>query len=235
MRRFVISLSLSLALFVYAGNVQAATSTGLLDDGGFNNSTHQSDVTGSAWVLTSNKPDGSDLATRFQHSGFSRSDGAVGADGGVWYRSFEGNQGGGGDPLAESTLTQDYIAGAGGDYTLDFDWAREVSFTAATWKVDLSVNSTVVDTIDLLTATSLGAGNFNQNLTGLGINTASLSAAGVVASDVVTVTATMLGGTDVGGSQSAFLDNFVLTTVPEPTSFVLLGMGSISVLLRRRR
>ena len=225
------------AFLLCAGVAFAGESQGLLEDGEFNLPTPSTDVTNSAWVLDANSPDGIDLSTRFQFSGFSRSDGAGGDGGGVWYRSFEGNQGGSGEPLAESTLTQSIAAPSSGDYILSVDWAREVNFTAETWGVSLSSSSGDSVSVDLLTATSVADGNFNQILSQGGPNVADLVLNGINAGDSLTVTATMTGGMDVGGSQSAFLDNFNLRLVPEPNGLAITLAGVVGLLgvYRRRR
>ena len=36
-------------------------------------------------------------------------------------------------------------------------------------------------------------------------------------------------------NQDVFLDNINITTVPEPSALVLLGLGSVSLLRRRRK
>jgi hypothetical protein len=38
-----------------------------------------------------------------------------------------------------------------------------------------------------------------------------------------------------GSTQDAFLDNINITTIPEPSALVLLGLGSVSLLRRRRK
>ena len=226
------------ALFVYASSVQAAPSQGLLDDGEFNDPTPSTDVTNSDWVLTTNSPDTVDLASRFQFSGFSRSDGAGGTGSGLWLRAFEGNQGGGGDPLAQSNLTQSIVAPNSGEYTLSVDWARETNFTAASWDVTLSSSGTGgSDSVDLLNAVG-NIGNFNQILVANGgPNVANLSLSGVTAGDTLTVTMSMVDGQDaLMNPQSAFIDNFNLQFVPEPGSLALAGSGLLWMFgVRRRR
>ncbi|MEM8946216.1 MAG: PEP-CTERM sorting domain-containing protein [Planctomycetota bacterium] len=239
MKRFLMVGLLAIVAMAYTGLAFAAPSQGLLDDGEFNDPDSSSDVTNSDWVLTTNSPDGVDLASRFQFSGFSRSDGAAGSGSGLWYRSFEGNQGGTGEPLAQSTLTQSIAAPADGDYVMTVDWAREGNFTAASWDVSLSSSGTGgTDTVDLLNASGNIDFNFNQLLTTFGgPNVATLTLSGVTAGDTLTVTASMVDGADsqIPGGQSAFIDNFNLRLIPEPTSVALLSIALGAIVVRRRR
>ena len=235
MRLIVVRFSAALLLFAYACNTQAAPSTGLLDDGGFNNPTANNDVSNSDWTLTTNMPDGSELGAQFHNGGFTRSDGAGGSGYGIRLRAFEGNQDPG-DAAAQATLTQSISAPISGDYNLDFDWYREDNFSAGSWDVSLSSSGTGgTDSIDMLTVVG-NPGNFNQLLVNFGVtNTASLGLSGVTAGDTLTVTMSMVDGVDAGvNPQGGGVDNFVLT-VPEPTSALLCLMGLASLAAIRRR
>jgi len=238
MKRSLVCFSIALMLFVFASRLQAAPSTGLLDDGEFNDPDPSSDVTNSDWVLNTNKPDGVDLAARFQFSGFSRSDGAPGSGSGLWVRTFEGEQDPGDDP-AEFDLTQSIVAPSSGDYSLSVDWARELDFMADTFGITLeNVTAATSASVDLKTAVAASGDNFNELLSSNGgPNVAVIPLGGVSAGDTLKVTAFMTGGTNVNPSSfgvSAFLDNFVLTVVPEPSSVMLMVMGMVGLLARRR-
>lgn len=212
----------------------------LLADGNFSLATSGTQTSNSAWQLIANTPDGTNSSAQFQ-TGFANAQNtgvggpeAPGVGNGVWLRSFEGNQGGSGDALAQMVLTQSVFAAADGTYTLDFVAGREANFTARVFEVTLSTNTQSV-TVDLLTA-AIPDGNLGGAASpNPGGTPFQLSLAGVTTGQLVTVTATMLDGEDsqLPGGQSAFLDGFALN-VPEPGSLALLGLGALAVLRRRR-
>lgn len=224
-----------------AALLPVAANANLLDDGNFSAATTGSTTSNSDWSLTVNMPDGSDRAAQFQ-TGFANAQNtgvggseAPGTGAGVWFRSFEGNQGGGGDPLADATLTQSVVAPYDGDYTLNFVAGREVNFTAQEFGVSLGSSGTGgLAVIDLLVP-AIPDGNLGGGASpNPGGTPFSLSLAGVTAGDVLTVTAEMIGGADsqIPGGQSAFLDSFSL--VPEPTSALLALLGFAGLAARRR-
>lgn len=213
----------------------------LLDDGGFSLATSGSTTSNSAWSLVVNMPDGSDRAAQFQ-TGFANANNtgvggseAPGTGAGVWFRSFEGNQGGSGEPLAQATLSQSVVAPYSGDFTLNFVAGREVNFTAAAYDVALSSSGTGgTGVIDLLTA-SIPDGNLGGGASpNPGGTPFSLSLTGVTAGDLLTVTARVVDGMDsqIPGGQSGFIDSFSL--VPEPTTALLALLGVAGMAARRR-
>ena len=215
----------------------------ILSDGNFDLAMSGSHTSNSAWQLISNFPDGADRAAQFQ-TGFANAQNTgvggtqpPGTGTGVWFRSFEGNQGGSGEALAQAVLTQSAFAPIGGDYTLDFVAGREINFTARVFSVTLSTNSQS-STIDLLTA-AIPDGNLGGAASGNpGGTPFSITLPSVSAGELLTVTAVVLDGEDsqIPGGQSGFLDGFVLTpSVPEPTSALLLSLGMVGVTCRRRR
>ncbi len=224
---------------ILAASGQAHAS--LLADGGFDLATSGTQTSGSAWNLTANAPDGSDESAQFQ-TGFANANNtgvggtqAPGVGNGIWFRSFEGNQGNSGEALAQAVLTQSVFATADGDYVLDFVAGREVNFTARVFEVTLSTLSQS-GTVDLLTAI-IPDGNLGgaASLNGGG-TPFSITLTGVTTGELLTVTAVMLDGADsqVPGGQSGFLDDFELNVVPEPGSLTLLTLGGLAILRPRR-
>ena len=214
----------------------------LLDDGGLSLATSGSTTSNSDWVLTVNMPDGSDRAAQFQ-TGFANANNtgvggteAPGTGAGLWFRTFEGNQGGGGDPLAQATLTQSVVAPYSGSYTLNFVAGREVNFMASEYFVSLSSDGTGgTALVDLLTA-SIPDGNLGGAASpNPGGTPFSVSLSGVTAGDVLTVTAAVVDGFDsqIPGGQSGFVDSFSL--VPEPSSSLIAGLAMAGLAARRRR
>ena len=232
--KFIITVLLTVGL---AGITHAS----LLSDGNFSLATSGSLTSNSDWSLTANSPDGNDLGAQFQ-TGFANAQNtgaggteAPGTGTGIWFRSFEGNQGGSGEVPALGTIIQSVTAPADGDYTLNFVAGREVNFTAAVFDVSLSAGAQSTS-VNLLTA-AIPDGNLGGAASGnAGGTPFSLTLSGVTAGETILVEGRMRVGVDsqIPGGQSAFLDGFSL--VPEPGSLSLLGLGVMSILgLRRRR
>lgn len=214
---------------LFAGLILALIGTmaqaNLLDDPGFETATGGGQTSNSDWTLTVNFPDGSDGAAQFQEAPWAS---YPPSDTGVWFKPYEGNQSGGGDPLADATLSQTVTAAVGGDYALTFFAKIDPNFTADIFEVILSSTGTGgTDTVDLLSVTKDGAFyQYNLNLLG------------VTAGDQLTVTGLMDDGTDaLLNPQSAFLDEFSLTprnSVPTPAPLALLGIGLVATMFRRK-
>ncbi len=220
--------------------LSANSADALLIDGDFSLATGGSVTSNSAWSLTASTPDGANLAAQFQ-TGFANAQNTgvggsqpPGTGTGVWFRSFEGNQAGGGDPLAQAVLTQSIVAPQNSGYLLSFVAGREANFTARVFAVTLSTNSQSV-TVDLLAA-AIPDGNLGGAASGNpGGTPFALFLPGVSAGEVLTVTAVMLDGEDsqVPGGQSAFLDGFAVA-VPEPATALFLFAGIVGLSLRRQ-
>ncbi len=217
----------------------------LLDDGTFDLATGGGLVSNSAWVLTADFPDPNsptDEAAQFQ-GGFANSENGSGGAGdggnGIWFKSFLGVRGGDtAIPTANADITQSVIAPSSGDYILNFVAGREDNFTAGEFFVALSSSGTGGSaSVDLLIAPMV-AGNIGGAASpALGGNPFSVTVTGVTAGDTLTVTGAMVDGQDFNapGGQSAFLDQFSLTLVPEPATLTLAGLGAVALLSRRRR
>lgn len=228
----------ALATFFVGQSVDAS----LLQDGNFSLATSGSTDSNSAWTLLTNTPDGANRGAQFQ-TGFANAQNTgvggpepPGTGTGVWFRTFEGNQGNSGEPLAQGLITQSVVAPIDGDYTLEFVAGREVNFTARVFEVTLSTGAQS-DTVDLLAA-AIPDGNLGGAASGNpGGTPFTLSLSGVTAGDLVTVTGVVLDGEDsmIPGGQSGFLDGFVLTAIPEPASALLCGLGLAGVMSLRRR
>ena len=206
----------------------SAAQANLLVDGSFEAATGGGITSNSPWVLSANKPNNFDFSTQFQTAGFSSSDGATG----VWYKSFTG-LGNGSSLTGSSILIQSVVAPQDGNYNLTFDAAREANFLADEWSVSVVSNTPgggLQDTVDLLSA-PIPPGSF-----GTAVTQFALSLNGVLSGNTISVFAVMTGGRNsMVNPQSAFLDNFDLTVVPEPTSLALLGLCGLSLVVARRR
>ncbi len=228
-------------LGVTAATLAVPASANLLDDGAFSNADSGAQTSNSAWVLTVNFPDTVDDAAQFQ-TGFANAQNtgvggteAPGTGAGVWFKPFEGQQGGNtNEPKAQADLFQSVIAPGNGDYTLSFVAGRETNFTAAEFSVTLASSGTGgSDTVDLLTAVIPNGNLGGAASTNPGGTPFSLTLNGVTAGDTLSVRAVMVDGMDsLVNPQSAFLDSFEL--VPEPASFGLLGAAGLALLRRRK-
>lgn len=242
MRRLTFVFSVLVAVAMLAASQAGAN---LLDDGAFDLATSGSTTSNSDWSLVINLPDGTNRAAQFQ-TGFANANNtgvggtqAPGTGAGVWFRAFEGNQGGSGEPLAQATLTQSLVAPANSEYRLDFVAGRETFFTAQEFSVTLASDGGAGSTtVDLLTA-AIPTGNLGGAAsTNPGGTPFSLTLSGVAAGDLLTVTGVMVDGVDaLTNPQSAYLDSFVLTAVPEPSTVALTLLGAVGglALVRRRR
>ena len=215
------------ALLLAIGLTASVAQANLLVDGSFEAATGGGITSNSPWVLSANKPNNFDFSTQFQTAGFSSSDGLTG----IWYKSFTG-LGNGSNLTGDSILIQSVAAPQDGNYILTFDAAREANFLANEWYVAIVSNTPgggLQDTVDLLTA-PIPPGSFGSAVTPF-----ALSLNGVQSGNTMSVFAVMTGGRNAGvNPQSAFLDNFNLTMVPEPTSLVLMGICGLGLLIRRR-
>ncbi len=237
-------LNWSLAAVAAALLPLTANATNLLIDGEFDLATTGTQTSGSPWVLTANSPDGSNKAAQFQ-TGFANANNtgvggtqAPGTGTGIWFRSFEGNQGGSGEPLALASVMQTIAAPSAGTYQLDFVAGREVNFTADEFAVVFHSQATGnMVTVDLLTAVipdgNLG-GAASPNPGGTPF---SATLTGIPAGDLLSVSGLLTNGRDsqIPGGQSGFLDNFSVTLVPEPTTALLASLAVIGLVGVRRR
>lgn len=175
----------------------------LLDDGGFELATDDTQTSNSAWVMTVNFPDSVSPAAQFEASAFASDPPGTG----VWFRSFEGQQAGG-DPPADADVTQVVSNVDGGDYTLTFRAKREANFTATEWSVVLSSSGTGGTVVmDLLAGAPNDASWYQYQL----------DLTGVSPGDDLTVTAQMIDGVDAQANpQSAFVDTFELVRTAGP-------------------
>lgn len=243
MKRYWMGSLLSLTLMFLASNAGAVCGDlgdECLDDPTFDLATGGGQVSNSAWVLTVDFPDSDDSA-QFQ-GGFANAENGSGGAGdggnGIWFKSFLGNRGGDTNiPTANADITQSLIAPTDGSYLLTFVAGRESNFTAGEFSVSLSSNGTGGSaSIDLLSAPMI-EGNIGGGASpALGGNPFSLQLDGVTAGDTLTVSGAMVDGVDFNapGGQSAFLDKFSLSAVPEPGTGLLISLGSLIVLSRRR-
>jgi len=182
---------------------------------------------GPPWVMNEDPFDGYNSdpnnqidVGRFQKSGFTNREGNVPPNnGGVWFRSFNGDNGDNPGIFVDMTVTQT-IAGLVNGNTYD---------------LAVSVKQEQFHTSDSITATLGGDLNFDlkAGVTADGswhdLTTSFTYTGG--SSDLVL---TFLNGSDAGANpQSFMLDNVSIT--PEPTSFVLAGMGIVGLIARRRR
>ena len=232
-----LALAASVALLVACTSAQA----NLLDDGSFDLAAGGGQTSNSAWVLTVDFPDSDDSA-QFQ-GGFANAENGSGGTGdggnGIWFKSFLGNRGGDTNiPTANADITQSVVAPADGKYLLSFVAGREENFTAGEFSVSLSSSGTGGSaSVDLLTA-PLIFGNIGGGASpALGGNPFSITLDGVTAGDTLTVSGAMVDGVDFNapGGQSAFLDQFSLTAIPEPSSVVIGVLGALGVGWAARR
>lgn len=208
----------------------------LLDDGSFQLATSGGLVSNSAWTLTADFPDPNsptDEAAQFQGGFADAQNGTSTAGTGIWFKSFLGVRGGNTSiPTANADITQSLLAPSGGKYRLAFVAGREANFTAGAFEVELSSSGTGGSaSIDLLTAPMILGNIGGATSPALGGNPFSLALDGVSAGDTLTVTGRMVDGQDFNapGGQSAFLDSFVLTAVPEPAGGALAALGMLGV------
>lgn len=231
-----------MACALVGGVLPSLAAGSLLVDGNFDLATSGTQTSGSPWTLIANSPDGTDESAQYQ-TGFANAQNTgvggsqpPGTGTGVWFRSFEGNQGGSGEPGASATLTQVVMAPSDGDYTLDFVAGREVNFTADSFSVSLFSNGSAGSaTLDLLTP-AIPDGNLGGAASGNpGGTPFSITLPGVSTGDVLVVVAVMANGQDsqIPGGQSAFLDSFALN-VPEPASAALVSLVGLTLVRRRR-
>ena len=228
--------------FMAAALLPLSAAANLLDDGNLSLATTGTQTSNSALTLVVNFPDGSDPAARFQ-TGFANAQNtgvggteAPGTGTGVWFRSFEGDQGNSGEPLADAELSQSIIAPLSGEYTLDFVAGREVNHLSQQFFVELSSTSAGSVMVDL-NAAAIPDGNLGGAASpNPGGTPFSLTLPGVLAGDTVTVRGAVIGGEDtvIPGGQSAFLDSFFLN-VPELTSAMLISLAAVGYVVRRRR
>ncbi|QDT69087.1 hypothetical protein MalM25_20140 [Planctomycetes bacterium MalM25] len=209
---------LSLAMLA-AALLPVAANANLLDDGGFEAATGNTQTSNSDWSLVVGMPNGP--AAQFQDAPWASN--PLGSPGiGMWFRGFEGADGSTGG--ANATLSQTVAAGPG-DYDLIF-WVRhETNFAATSANVILSSDQGDSVSFDLLGTANDGA--YNQyGITGF------VASAGTTE---LTVQAVMTEGVDAGvNPQSMMLDDFSLTAgIPEPTS-VLLALCGLAGLATRR-
>lgn len=233
------------AIAMLAAQAQAQN---LLIDGSFTLATDGGTASNSPWTLTFNNPDPNnptDTSAKFQDAFGNAENGIMGdpdaAGTGLQFRSFLGERGGmtGGNFLkADADVTQNVIAPLSSDYRLDFRAAREADHLSDVLEVVISSSGTGgATTIDLLSA-AIPDGNIGGALSpNQGGTPFTIFLNGVTAGDTLTVTGRMVGGVDNvgGGGQSAFLDKFVLTAIPEPSSLALLSLGFVGFLGRRRK
>ncbi|MEP7363249.1 MAG: PEP-CTERM sorting domain-containing protein [Acidobacteriota bacterium] len=216
--------SVSLVAMLLMAAVVAAPRAGaaILQDPGFELSVDGTLTSNSAWVLTSNIPDGLSLAAQF-------SDLNIPGKGGlmmVWFKSFEGMFDPG-DPAAQAELMQ-MVNATPGVYDLTFRAKLEAHFTAGQAFVEISSDVGDLQAFDLF---SIPTGIFGD----FAINNFIASAG----TTKLTIRAVMVDGVFADmNPQSLLLDDFNLTgggEVPEPGTMALLGSGLVCLWFAKRR
>ena len=240
------------ALWVGAAQAQELLMNGNLDDPGL----HESDAIAN-WTLTES-PDGVNAATfaRFaDHTTLPNM--GTDTDMGLWYRAFEGTTFDNPREAVDAHLTQSVPGIPGVPYVMT-GWALfEANFAGgfdtlpsggennARWPADTPSPTGTVFALEFLdAANTVLPGSLVVDLhddrgqtNGSGWTQHVLMATAPAGTVNVQVRASMLDGvnSDVN-PQSAFVDDFSLTIVPEPASvaLVLIGMLGVVGLIRRR-
>jgi hypothetical protein len=154
-------------------------------------------------------------------------------DWGVFFKPFSGNAT---DGLATGHLFQDVAGSAGTMYTLT-GWAgaeANALMRDAVFALDfLNVGGGLISSSELSLMPTLFVNNgqpFNYKFYQL----SALAPAGTAA---VRARVSMLDaqGNPQGGGQAFVVDDFEMTSVPEPTTIAILGIGGLMALHRRRK
>jgi hypothetical protein len=210
------------SLAAFAATAQA----NLLDDGSFELSTSGSQISNSAWTVTTSDANDPTEGGIFTDGAWAVKDGARG----FWYQSFQGDPNG---AAVDLDLAQGVLAPLSGDYILTFWSAREPNVAATSILASLSSSGTGgTDSLELLTATYDDGLNFAD---GPGTQF-SLFLTGVTAGDLLTVSTAMVGGVNsTVNPQSLMVDSYDLIFIPEPTSIALAGLGLLGAFSMRRK
>ena len=134
-----------------------------------------------------------------------------------------------------------WLAGYQDEYTsFDIEWFDGAGGTGSSLGAqELVPGETAINAVSVINGATLEAGSANWN----SLNWSNYETTGTVAAGAVSFVITY-NGNDLTGAQNAgqgtndgYSDNLnlTITTVPEPSSAALLGLGGLALILRRRK
>ncbi len=156
-----------------------------------------------------------------------------------WAVFFKAFSGGGADGPATANFYQDTSATPGMTYTLT-GWAgAEANYLAQSslFAIDFLDGGGSLIPLSSMELDLVAAGLFVPNGQAFNYKEYSVSATAPAGAASVRARVSMIGGTSnpMGGGQAFVVDDFVLVPIPEPGTFVLLGLGIASLVALRRR
>lgn len=158
------------------------------------------------------------------------------SDQAVFFKAFSG---GGANGPATANFYQDAAATPGMTYTLT-GWAgAEANYMAQSslFAIDFLDGGGSLIPLSSMELDLVAAGLFVPNGQAFNYKEYSVSATAPANAASVRARVSMIGGTSnpMGGGQAFVVDDFVLAPIPEPGTFVLLGLGIASLVALRRR
>ncbi len=226
----------TLATLMSLAMVATTAHANLLGDPSFDLSDSTTQTSNSAWVLDVNDPDGAttpDQAGQFREAPWASN--PAGQDGkGVWFRSFEGDQGDSGEDLAQLKISQ--LVGLG---SLVIGSEVSPDLTPATPNGGAWVQHTVVGVAPAGTtgvrAFGLGVNGEDHNDTALGSQSAFFDDFDLTLTGTDTYTLTAFLKVENDHISDSLNIGIEFLGVPEPTTAALASMGLLGMLTLRRK